>query len=51
MRTRAVYIGLDGILSSIASGQVDQVDPAAYDRILPTDHGPQAKTAATDIES
>jgi hypothetical protein len=51
MLTRAVYIGLDGILSSIASGQVNQLDPAAYDRIPPTDRGQQANTAATDIES
>ncbi|MBW4721802.1 M14 family zinc carboxypeptidase [Saccharothrix obliqua] len=33
--TRAVYIGLDGVLSSIASGQVHQLSPADYDRIPP----------------
>lgn len=31
--TRSVYIGLDGMLSSIASGQVERLDPAEYDRI------------------
>ncbi|MEV0698246.1 M14 family zinc carboxypeptidase [Saccharopolyspora sp. NPDC050389] len=51
MLTRAVYIGLDGILSSVASGQVDQLDPAAYDRIPPTDRGKQTMTATTDIEN
>ncbi|WP_371812952.1 hypothetical protein [Saccharopolyspora sp. ASAGF58] len=35
MLTRAVYIGLEGILSSVASGQADHLDPAAYDRIPP----------------
>ncbi|OZM73950.1 peptidase M14 [Amycolatopsis antarctica] len=33
--TRSVYIGLDGMLSAIASGRVDQLDPAAYDAIPP----------------
>ncbi len=33
--TRAVYIGLDGMLSSIATGQVDRLDPADYDAIPP----------------
>ncbi|GAA4619885.1 M14 family zinc carboxypeptidase [Saccharopolyspora hordei] len=51
MLTRTVYIGLDGILSAIASGQVDAIDPADYDRIPPTDRGQQTKTALTDIES
>ncbi|WP_190821555.1 M14 family zinc carboxypeptidase [Saccharopolyspora pogona] len=50
MLTRAVYIGLEGILSSVASGQVDHLDPAAYDRIPPTDRGQQTMTATTDIE-
>ncbi|MEU6264808.1 M14 family zinc carboxypeptidase [Saccharopolyspora shandongensis] len=50
MLTRAVYIGLDGILSSVASGQVEHLDPAAYDRIPPTDRGKQTMTATTDIE-
>jgi len=31
--TRSVYIGLDGMLSSIASGRVERLDPAEYDRI------------------
>ncbi|GAA2790051.1 M14 family zinc carboxypeptidase [Saccharopolyspora taberi] len=39
MLTRAVGIGLDGILTSVASGQVHDLDPAAYDRIPPTDRG------------
>ncbi|WP_298182030.1 M14 family zinc carboxypeptidase [Saccharomonospora sp.] len=33
--TRAVYIGLDGMLSAVASGRVNQLDPAAYDAIPP----------------
>ncbi|GAA1357801.1 M14 family zinc carboxypeptidase [Saccharothrix algeriensis] len=33
--TRAVHIGLDGLLSSIASGQVHRLSPADYDRIPP----------------
>jgi hypothetical protein len=33
--TRSVYIGLDGMLSSIASGQVNRLDPADYDAIPP----------------
>jgi hypothetical protein len=31
--TRTVYIGLDGILTSVASGRVDRLSPAVYDRI------------------
>lgn len=31
--TRSVYIGLDGMLSSIASGRVADLDPAEYDAI------------------
>jgi hypothetical protein len=31
--SRSVYIRLDGMLSSIASGQVERLDPAEYDRI------------------
>ena len=30
---RTVYIGLDGMLTSIASGRVEQLDPADYDAI------------------
>lgn len=33
--TRAVYIGLDGMLSSIASGQVERLPEAEYDAIPP----------------
>lgn len=33
--TRSVYIGLDGMLSAIASGRVDDLDPADYDAIPP----------------
>lgn len=33
--TRSVYIGLDGMLSSIASGRVNDLDPADYDAIPP----------------
>ncbi|KAA5832792.1 peptidase M14 [Saccharopolyspora hirsuta] len=51
MLTRTVYIGLDGILSSIASGQVDNLDPADYDRIPPTDRGQQTKSTITEIEN
>ncbi|GAB3476359.1 M14 family zinc carboxypeptidase [Amycolatopsis cihanbeyliensis] len=43
MLTRAVNIGLDGMLSAIASGQVDRLDPADYDRIPP--RGPNIGTA------
>ncbi|MBB5155259.1 M14 family zinc carboxypeptidase [Saccharopolyspora phatthalungensis] len=50
MLTQAVYIGLDGILSSIASGQVNQLDPAAYDRIPLTDRGQRTTTDVTDFE-
>ncbi|UJW35661.1 peptidase M14 [Saccharothrix sp. AJ9571] len=42
--TRSVYIGLDGMLSSIASGKVRTLDPADYDRIPP--RGPNIGTAA-----
>ncbi|MGP4020463.1 M14 family zinc carboxypeptidase [Saccharopolyspora sp. 5N708] len=51
MLTRTVYIGLDGILSSVASGQVNQLDPAAYDRIPLTERGAQTMNTITDIES
>ncbi|WP_433869930.1 M14 family zinc carboxypeptidase [Saccharopolyspora sp. CA-218241] len=50
MLTRAVYIGLDGILSSVASGQVNHLDPARYDQIPPTQRGDQVLRTATDIE-
>lgn len=40
--TRAVYIGLDGMLSSVASGQVERLDPADYDAIPP--RGPNVGT-------
>lgn len=33
--TKTVYFGLEGMLSSIATGQVDNLDPAAYDAIPP----------------
>ncbi|MCH1866708.1 M14 family zinc carboxypeptidase [Nocardioides sp. CFH 31398] len=33
--TRSVYLGLDGMLSSIATGQVNRLDPAEYDAIPP----------------
>nr|WP_232328144.1 M14 family zinc carboxypeptidase [Kibdelosporangium sp. MJ126-NF4]CEL17915.1 hypothetical protein [Kibdelosporangium sp. MJ126-NF4]CTQ90860.1 hypothetical protein [Kibdelosporangium sp. MJ126-NF4] len=39
MLTRAVNIGLDGILSAVSSGQVRNLDPAVYDRIPLTDRG------------
>ncbi|PXY34113.1 M14 family zinc carboxypeptidase [Prauserella flavalba] len=42
--TQAVYIGLDGMLSSIASGQVENLDPAVYDTIPP--RGPSIGDAA-----
>jgi hypothetical protein len=35
MLTRAVNTGLDGMLSAIASGRVNSLDTAAYDRIPP----------------
>ncbi len=41
--TRAAYLGLDGMLSSIASGQVDRLDPAEYDAIPP--RGPSIGSA------
>jgi hypothetical protein len=46
MLTRSVYIGLDGMLSSIASGQVDRLSPADYDRIPP--RGPNIGTSADE---
>ncbi|WP_083753208.1 M14 family zinc carboxypeptidase [Actinosynnema sp. ALI-1.44] len=39
MLTRAVGIGLDGILTAVTSGQVHNLDPAVYDRIPLTDRG------------
>ncbi|WP_366146517.1 M14 family zinc carboxypeptidase [uncultured Pseudokineococcus sp.] len=33
--TRSVFIGLDGMLTAVASGAVEQIDPAEYDRIPP----------------
>jgi hypothetical protein len=33
--TRAVYIGLDGMLSALAGDRVRRLDPAEYDRIPP----------------
>ncbi|MBQ0925234.1 M14 family zinc carboxypeptidase [Saccharopolyspora endophytica] len=50
MLTRTVYIGLDGILSSLASGEVTELDPAAYDQIPPTDRGQRTLQGTTDIE-
>lgn len=41
--TRSVYIGLDGMLSAVASGRVEQLDPAAYDAIPP--RGPNIGSA------
>ncbi|MBB3051725.1 hypothetical protein FHS23_002754 [Prauserella isguenensis] len=45
---RTVYTGLDGILSSVASGQVDNLDPAVYDAIPPRGPsiGDRARTVA-----
>lgn len=51
MLTQTVYIGLEGILSSIASGEVTQLDPAAYERIPPTDRGQQTLNRTTDVEN
>ncbi|MFC4004714.1 M14 family zinc carboxypeptidase [Prauserella oleivorans] len=42
--TRTVYIGLDGILSALATGRVDQLDPAVYDSIPP--RGPSIGSTA-----
>ncbi|MEB3368244.1 M14 family zinc carboxypeptidase [Saccharopolyspora sp. S2-29] len=50
MLTKTVYIGLDGILSSIASGEVTQLDPASYDQIPPTDRGERTLSRTTDVE-
>jgi hypothetical protein len=44
--TRGVYIGLDGMLSAIASGQVNKLNPADYDRIPP--RGPNIGTPTAD---
>nr|WP_040407339.1 M14 family zinc carboxypeptidase [Amycolatopsis nigrescens] len=44
--TKTVNIGLDGLLSSVASGRVNQLDPAAYDAIPP--RGPNIGTPADD---
>ena len=44
--TRAVYLGLDGMLSSIASGQVERLNPAEYDAIPP--RGPSIGTGADE---
>ncbi|WP_425472907.1 M14 family zinc carboxypeptidase [Vallicoccus soli] len=41
--TRTAYIGLDGILSSVASGRVEQLDPAVYDAI--PERGPSIGSA------
>ncbi|QUH04756.1 peptidase M14 [Saccharopolyspora erythraea] len=49
MLTRTVEIGLDGILASVSSGQVHNLDPAAYDRIPPTDRD-QTRGTITEIE-
>ncbi|AXB48662.1 M14 family zinc carboxypeptidase [Amycolatopsis albispora] len=49
MLTKSVYIGLDGMLSSVASGQVRNLDPAAYDRIPP--RGPNIGTGAATAEA
>ncbi|RCK68480.1 peptidase M14 [Desertihabitans brevis] len=46
--TRAVYVGLDGMLSSIASGQVDRLDPDEYDAIPP--RGPSIGSAEDEDE-
>ncbi|SFS39371.1 M14 family zinc carboxypeptidase [Saccharopolyspora flava] len=48
--TQTVHIGLDGILSSIASGEVARIDPAEYDRIPPTDRGERTLSGPTGIE-
>lgn len=47
--TKSVYIGLDGMLSSIASGHVRNLDPAEYDRIPP--RGPNIGTAAAEADA
>ncbi|CAM3741338.1 M14 family zinc carboxypeptidase [Kibdelosporangium persicum] len=44
--TQGVYIGLDGMLSAIASGQVHRLNPADYDRIPP--RGPNIGTPGAD---
>ncbi|RZQ62431.1 M14 family zinc carboxypeptidase [Amycolatopsis suaedae] len=44
--TRSVYIGLDGMLSAVASGQVRKLNPADYDRIPP--RGPNVGTGAEE---
>lgn len=44
--TRTVYIGLDGMLSAIASGRVQQLDPASYDAIPP--RGPNIGSGADE---
>ncbi|MBE9375789.1 peptidase M14 [Saccharopolyspora sp. HNM0983] len=49
MLTESVYIGLSGIVSAVASGEVEQLDPADYDRIPPTDRGPETGSRV-DIE-
>ncbi|RRO12676.1 peptidase M14 [Saccharopolyspora rhizosphaerae] len=50
MLTKTVHIGLGGILSSVASGEVEQLDPASYDKIPPTDRGQRTLGRTTDIE-
>ncbi|MEU3274917.1 M14 family zinc carboxypeptidase [Saccharomonospora sp. NPDC006951] len=47
--TRTVYIGLEGMLSSLASGQVDHLDPAVYDTIPP--RGPSIGSSGTDART
>nr|WP_258936113.1 MULTISPECIES: M14 family zinc carboxypeptidase [Prauserella salsuginis group] len=44
---RTVYTGLDGMLSSLSSGQVDNLDPAAYDAIPP--RGPSIGDTARTV--
>ncbi len=44
--TRTVYIGLDGMLSAVASGRVDDLDPADYDAIPP--RGPNIGTNSAE---
>lgn len=46
--TRSVYIGLDGILSSVSSGRVNSLSTDVYDRI--PDRGPSIGVADEDDE-
>ncbi|MFC7341008.1 M14 family zinc carboxypeptidase [Saccharopolyspora griseoalba] len=49
--TETVYIGLDGILSGLAAGEIENLDPAAYDQIPPTDRGDRTLSKLDVIEN